>query len=380
MAADLFEIGRAWSNVARSAYRSLRETVFGSRGGDPAAPQLTAVRGAGTASESLRRAGDALRKAFEKLSTQTRPVYATTLYSGLSSSAMLNGTSARVARVEGYSRLATTLQVNTRTSTVRSSSSALGLDVTSAESVATIQSTAEMNARFETAYTSSLTFSGSGLASSSTANLTGTYTGVNTAANATSLTVKMRNNDLTMNETVATAVKFDVMNQSSTVLFSFEGNLVSGQQVYLGDDIGLSLSFTSGALRNNHQATTALTQTQTPITVDANAAFNAGISTRPRFESGAVVSAGTFTVNGATITVAANDTVNGVISKINSSAAGVTASLATDRITLTSNSYSEDAIVLANDTTGFVAATKLSGATTVVGNIRDDQQVFSKTT
>ena len=34
---------------------------------------------------------------------------------------------------------------------------------------------------------------------------------------------------------------------------------------------------------------------------------------------------------------------------------------------------------MANDTSGFLAATKLSGAATTAGNVRDDQQVLSKT-
>ena len=395
MAGGLFGIG-GWSSIARSAYRSLRDTVLGGARTDPAASPLTVSRGAGAASESLRLAGAALRTAFDKLSTRTRPVYTTTLYSGQSSSAMLNGASARVERVEGYSILETTARVNTRASTVRSSSSALGLDVVSAEaasvlrssaglgldvvsaeSASTMQSTAEMNTGVDTSYgSSSLTFTGAGLGSTSTGTLTGTYTGVNTAADATSLTVKLKSTNLSMNAVTASNIKFDVVDQNSAVLFSYDGNLTAGQQVYLGADIGLSISFGTGTLRNTHEAST--TVSRSPITIDASAAFNAGAGA-PRFEGSAVVSAGTFTVNGVTITVAANDTINGVITTINNSAAGVTASLANDKITLTSNSDSEDAIVLANDTTGFLAATKLAAATTTVGNIRDDQQTLAKT-
>lgn len=391
----LFELGRL-SDVARTAYRALRASVLGGPRASSGAPDLAVSRGGGL--ESLRTAADSLKDAFQRVASKTRPVYATTLYTGQSSSAMLSGAAARVARVEGNSIVTTTVQVNTRSSTVRSSSSALGLDVVSAEaasglssssglgldvvsaeSASTIQSTAEMNTRFEMSYTSTLSFTGAGLASTSQANLTGTYTGANAAANASSLTVKMRNNDLTMNATVATNVKFDVLDQNNTVLFSFDGSLVSGQQVYLGDNLGLSLSFTPGTLRINHTATTTLTQTATPITVSGTAAFNAAIGTRPRFENNAVVTAGTFTVNGSTITVAANDTIDGVLTKINNSGAGVTAALADDKISLTTSGYSEDAIVLADDTSGFLAATKLSAAATTTGNVRDDQQVFKKT-
>src|SRR5207253_11079066 len=107
---------------------------------------------------------------------------------------------------------------------------------------------------------------------------------------------------------------------------------------------------------------------------------NANTNLRPRFENNAQVTAGSFTINGTSITVNANDTINAVIARINASAAGVTAWLANDKITLTSNSASESNITLENDTSGFLSATKLAAATTVRGNIRDDQQALSQTT
>jgi hypothetical protein len=84
--------------------------------------------------------------------------------------------------VQGYSVLQTTVDVNTTATSVRSSASALGLDVsspeaasvlqsaqalgldvTSPESASTIQSTAEMNTGFDTSYGSStLTFTNGG--------------------------------------------------------------------------------------------------------------------------------------------------------------------------------------------------------------------------
>jgi hypothetical protein len=348
--------------------------------------------------EQLRSASSAFAAALRGLTTKTQPIYTTSVFTTPSAVAKANGIGARLTSVEQiYSVLQTTAKVNTQTSTVRSSSTALGLDITSAEAASrlrssaalalditsaqtasTIASTAEMNTGETTAYgSSSLSFDGSGANSTSTGSLTGVYTGVDSAANATLLKVEM-NGTAFVNSFFRTNVKFDVRDQNDNVLFSYNGNLRAGEKVYLGDDIGLSISFSQGRLTNNHTAST--TVSHNPITVDPNAAFNASPSLRPQFENGAQVVAGSFTVNGTSIAVNANDTINTVMARINASAAGVTATLANDQITLTTNSYSEDNIVFANDTSGFVSATKLAAASTSRGNVRDDQQTLSKTT
>ena len=208
--------------------------------------------------------------------------------------------------------------------------------------------------------------------------MSGVYTGTNSAANATSLKVKITRN-ATLSATTADRVRFEVRNQNNTLLFTFDGDLLAGQQVYLGNDIGLSLSFTAGSLSNNHTDTT--TVSHQPTDVDPNAVFNAANpNLRPRFENNAQVTAGSFTINGQTIVVAAGDSINTVVDRINGAGAGVTAAFADDRLTLTTPSASEDDIVVANDTSGFTSAVKLAGATTSRGNIRDDEQVLAKTT
>lgn len=256
------------------------------------------------------------------------------------------------------------------------SSAALGLDVTSAERASTIQSTDEIN-RATTSYGSSvLVFSGSGSPSTSVGTLSGVYTGTGAAAAATSLTVKITKG-VTLKSLTATNSKFEVRDQTNKLLFSFDGSLKAGDQVYLGDAIGLTVSFSAGTLTNNHTAATTVSHSNTDV--DPNAAFNAAPGQRPQFENNAQVTAGSFTVNGTTIAVNANDTINSVLARITASAAGVTGSFANDRVTLTSSSNSEDNIVLANDTSGLLNAVKLSGATTVKGNVRDDRQVLAKT-
>ncbi|HEY4132748.1 MAG TPA: hypothetical protein VGM50_19195, partial [Gemmatimonadaceae bacterium] len=256
---------------------------------------------------------------------------------------------------------------------VLASSAGLGLDVASAERASTITSTGELNTAFDTSYGSStLTFPNS----SSTGTLTGMYSGNGTASNATSLTVNILSNS-SLNFLLGTNVQFNVTDQSNNVLFSFNGSLRSNDDVYLGDDIGLTISFSGGSLRSGGSAST--TVTKTPIAVDGDATFdNATPSLRPQFDDGATVGAGSFSINGTNIVVNANDSINSVLARINASAAGVTATLSGDKVTLTSNAASEDDIDISGDTSGFVAATKLSGAVTSNGNVHDDAQVLFK--
>src|SRR5206468_1692040 len=94
------------------------------------------------------------------------------------------------------------------------------------------------------------------------------------------------------------------------------------------------------------------------------------------------VTSGSFSVNGVSISVNKDtDTLTSIMSRINSSGAGVTASFdsAQNKLILNTTGNSEDLITVANDTTGFLTAAKLSTNNTVRGNIRDDQQVLSKT-
>jgi hypothetical protein len=379
----------------------------------------------------LRDATAALGEALRSFKTETKPVFETSLLNSQSRAASISGLSARrTAVIESYSRLRTTQQINARTTTERSSSRSLGLDVTSAEhasvlysealgldltsvdapsqlsssalgldltsaetasalgssttlglnltpAASTRRSAAEMNTATTSYGTSSLHFEGPGLSSTSVGTLTGTYTGVGTAVNATSLTVKMKSTSLP-NALLDSNVKFEVHDQDDTVLFDFNGYIKAGEEVYLGDDIGLSISFSEGRLNSNNIAST--TVSHNPISVNPNAAFNnSNPSLRPQFDNNAQVTAGSFKVNGKNITVAANDTISTVIARINAAGAGVVASLLDDRITLTTNAPSESDIVLSNDTSGFLSATRLETATTVRGNIRDDQQVLSAT-
>jgi hypothetical protein len=384
---ELFGVGKAWEGAFRNDRATERPAGF-----VPDSPISTAalkLNSTGGPSEKTREgfrtASDALRTALAGFARQTNPVYTTTRNETRAVAGFVSGASARVDPFDvDFHSLQTTRTINTQTDTSRASTSPIGLDVMSAEAASATASSGEMNTGVTTSYGSStLRFSnGAGNSSTSQGTLTGTYTGVNTAADATSLKVTIKAASTLgggiLGLGASDDVQFEVTDQNGTVLFNFNGTLSPGQSVYLGDDIGLSLSFSAGELKKNHFSST--TVTKTPVSVDASATFNnANASLRPKFDNNAQVTAGSFTINGTTIAVAANDSINSVVSRINGSGAGVTAAVSGDRVTLATNGSSEDAILLGDDTSGFLAATRLSGAATTLGNVRDDRQVFAKT-
>lgn len=105
--------------------------------------------------------------------------------------------------------------------------------------------------------------------------------------------------------------------------------------------------------------------------VDPNKAMNGVRNDNPNLEYGLSVTDGAFDVNGVSIAVNAGDSINDVLARITNSAAGVTATfdVATEQVLLTQNTpggaYD---IVLDNDTSGFLAATKLDDAVAELGN------------
>jgi hypothetical protein len=104
--------------------------------------------------------------------------------------------------------------------------------------------------------------------------------------------------------------------------------------------------------------------------VDPDEPFNGRRTDYPSFEYGTTVTAGAFQVNGTTITVNADDTMTDVLARITVSDAGVTAAFdaATETVRLTRNTNgSAYGIVVGNDSSGFLAATKLAGAVAVPG-------------
>ena len=143
---------------------------------------------------------------------------------------------------------------------------------------------------------------------------------------------------------------------------------------------GLGVSFGGGILTAGDRADATVTLSTTE-SVRPDKPFDGTGDDGPHFENGHVVSNGSFEVNGVTIAVSGTDTIDGVLSRIDGSTAGVTAAFdaATETVLLTQRSAgSAHDIVLANDTSGFLAATKLVDATATAGRDHQPDASFSR--
>ncbi|MBM3878569.1 MAG: hypothetical protein FJ387_02465 [Verrucomicrobia bacterium] len=396
LSADLSRLARriksqplAWSESGvRTAFTGLRALAAAF------AAQRAATPTYAQASALLREGGEAVRSAMVTLTSRLQASSSLADHATRGQPARLEG---QVATLGAYSMRLATLRANGEPTPAATSTSplgldlttpeaasalasdrSLGLDVTTPEAPSVLTSTAEINSATTSYGAAQIAFTKGVHLSTSLGNLSGMYRGTGAAANATALTLRIESSDTTIGAT-PTQVSVWVRDQNNTELGSYGGMVAAGQSLSLGADLGLSISFTAGTLLKNATSTLSVDRA-TPTHVDPNATFNhADANLRPRFENGQQVSAGSFTLNGVTIGVLANDSINTVLARINSLVPSVQATFSNDRITLTTTSPSEDDLALGGDTSGFLAAVKLAGATTSRGNLRDDTQVLAKT-
>jgi hypothetical protein len=132
---------------------------------------------------------------------------------------------------------------------------------------------------------------------------------------------------------------------------------------------GLVLTLGEGDLSKNDSFTLEVYD-NVEHAVDPDNPFNGTGADDPNLQSGLDVTSGSFEINGTTIAVQADDTLNSVLDKINQSDAGVTATFdaATEKVLPAQDTPgSTPDIVLSNDTSGFLAAAKLEGAVAIPG-------------
>lgn len=148
---------------------------------------------------------------------------------------------------------------------------------------------------------------------------------------------------------------------ASEILFDITVNsLAQAATVSSDSDIGL-LSGSFSTLTSTDELNTT-----GGIDVDPNATFESGST---NLETS--VTAGYFTINDKQITVLDSDTVNTVLSKINSSGAGVVAEYddTQDKIIVTATDVGSDGdITISDGTSNFATAAKLTGATVSTGD------------
>lgn len=252
--------------------------------------------------------------------------------------------------------------------TAVSSSSAIGLSSTGTP--ATLESSDEINNSTTSFSPEQPAFAGS---STPVPTLSGTYSGVSDDVH--TFTVQQpgqlssgSDKDLVITDQLGAVVETLVI----------PANYVAGTKLSLSSS-GLDISFTDGFLSNNDSFQVTLS-TGVDNQVNASNPFNGIGASSPNFNSGTTVTGGSFTINGTSITVLDDDTINSVVAKVTASAAGVTASYdsARERVVLTSTTTgSAGTITLGSDSSGFLSAVRLDTATLVPGTDDDTQRVIS---
>lgn len=143
---------------------------------------------------------------------------------------------------------------------------------------------------------------------------------------------------------------------------------------------GLVLTLGEGDLTKNDTFTLDVSDSVGTAVAPDNP-FNGTRAEDPNLEPGLSVSDGSFQINGTNIDVNAGDTVNTVLDRITQSDAGVTATFdtATEKVLLTQKTTGEgQEITLENDTSGFLAAVKLDGATATPGEDADPDKSLAE--
>ena len=198
--------------------------------------------------------------------------------------------------------------------------------------------------------------------STSQGNVAGTYDG---SLGTTGLTITVTN----AGERGVSNAQVEVTDNSSPYKEKININKNDPLSEVYTLSIGLEFTFGLGSFDGGDTFSVDL-QTGSDVKPDPNGTFDGSLGTDVNVETALPVSAGSFTVNGELITVAANDTINSVLSRINGSAAGVTASYdaGSELIALLQDTPgSVPSIVLGNDTSGFLAAMKLDTAVVTPG-------------
>ncbi len=238
-----------------------------------------------------------------------------------------------------------------------SASSGSPLNMRTFSTATRLRSTEEINAT-----PTSFTPFGPSFGGSSTAlpTLDGIYNG---DQGSTTLTFEAKKNAVVGVNTVS----INVLDNGQLIETLNFGNSPADTEMTLSN--GLKLSLSAGTLDKNDTFQVQVFDNVGSV-VDPNLPFNGTRNLNPNLQYGFSVNAGTFDLNGETIAVLGNDTIQTVLDRINGSAAGVTGSFdaATETLVFDHDTPgSAGSIDFSNDTSGFLDAMKISGASAVTG-------------
>ena len=250
------------------------------------------------------------------------------------------------------------------TNTLSASSQPLGLDTEKTQT--SLRSTAEVNA-LTTSYTGGKkAFSG---LSTTTATVAGIYDG-DQGTDTLTFTVKKNQSGVVG----VSKVQIDVTDGAGKKIqtLNFKANQPPGTAVELRN--GLTVSLSAGLALEGDSFTVDVFD-NAPQSVDPDVGFDAN----PGFEPGLSVGAGQFRINGTIIDVAASDSINSVLAKINQADIGVIAKFdkASEKVVLLADSRGPGGTIsLGGDSSGFYDAVKLTNATVVQGKESDLDRVI----
>lgn len=248
-------------------------------------------------------------------------------------------------------------QVQVASPASATSASSLGLNTTATS--ATLQSTEEINTTPTSFSPSQPQWTGS---STAQATISGEYDGSN-GTDTLTLEVSRQGSHGSQNLQVKV---YDSNNTELDTIDIHKNDPIDSQYALSN---GLVFSLGEGSLARNDTFTIDVYDS-VGTAVNSDNPFNGTGNDDPNLEEGFSVSDGSFDINGTTIAVNAGDSINDVLNRISQSDAGVTATFdaASETVQLTQKTAgAAQDIVLAIDTSGFVAATKLDGATTTPG-------------
>ena len=185
----------------------------------------------------------------------------------------------------------------------------------------------------------------------------------------------------TVNGQTVTVVPGDTWSSMQTKLSALTGpavtlnlgtnsvSLTSASPVQLGAPTDSSNFLTATRLTGAPQTLVTGTYTTASNQLLGAAIIGNPLSTAGLSVGGGITASGAFTVNGVSISWANTDSISGVLSRINASAAGVTAAYdpKQDKVVLTNTSTGAQNISLVDTTGNFLTATNLIGATQTFG-------------
>lgn len=247
-----------------------------------------------------------------------------------------------------------------RASSAAHAESSLGLALSSNPTAARLTSTDEVNTT-STSYSAPSAFEGS---STATPSIGGTYDG------------SQGDNTLTFEAVIGgvvglSLIRVEVVDESAQVVESvdFGPGYAPGESKVLSN--GLELALESGTVAFGDQFAVQVSAS-VGERVDETARFDEPEAVN--FDDGLSVVAGSFAINDVSIAVDAADSIVSVLAKINASSANVTASFdeASERVVLEQQTPGSQATVeVGQDTSGFLAATKLVDAVAEPGTSGD---------